>query len=341
RRSRAPFTPINRFKNSFNTANIKGALMKKIILFPIFILLVSLVLTACGDEKGQTQNENQKNQLSIYTTVFPLQYFTERIGDKFVRVNTVYPPGADEHTFEPSQKDMIKLADSDLFFYIGLGLEGFVEKAKESLKNEKVTLIPTAENLILNPVEDHDNDADHEDDGHGDFNPHVWLDPIYSKEMAAVIRDSLVEKMPENKEAFDQNYQQLAKELDELDFKFESMVQTAKNKNILVTHAAFSYWEQRYGIKENSISGLSTTNEPTQRDLEKIISLADKEGIQYILFEQNVQSKLAEIVQKEIGARALPLHNLGILTKENIKDKETYFTLMNQNLETLKTALND
>ncbi|MEH7249137.1 zinc ABC transporter substrate-binding protein [Neobacillus niacini] len=315
--------------------------MKKIILFPIFILLVGLVLTACGDQKGQTQNENQKNQLSIYTTVFPLQYFTERIGDKFVRVNTVYPPGADEHTFEPSQKDMIKLADSDLFFYIGLGLEGFVEKAKESLKNENVTLIPTAENLILNPVEDHDNDADHEDDGHGDFNPHVWLDPIYSKEMAAVIRDSLVKKMPENKEAFDQNYQQLVKELDELNLKFENMVQNAKHKNILVTHAAFSYWEQRYGIKENSISGLSTTNEPTQRDLEKIISLADKEGIQYILFEQNVQSKLAEIVQKEIGARALPLHNLGILTKENIKDKETYFTLMNQNLETLKTALND
>ena len=315
--------------------------MKKIILFPIFILVVSLVLTACGGEKGQTQNENEKNQLSIYTTVFPLQYFTERIGDKFVRVNTVYPPGADEHTFEPSQKDMIKLADSDLFFYIGLGLEGFVEKAKESLKNEKVTLIPTAENLILDPIEDHEEHADHEDDGHGDFNPHVWLDPIYSKEMAAVIRDSLVEKMPENKEAFDQNYQQLAKELDELNLKFESMVQTAKNKNILVTHAAFSYWEQRYGIKQNSISGLSTTNEPTQRDLEKIISLANKEGIHYILFEQNVQSKLAEIVQKELGAQALPLHNLGILTKENIKNKETYFTLMNQNLETLKTALND
>ncbi len=315
--------------------------MKKIILFPIFILVVSLVLTACGGEKGQTQNENEKNQLSIYTTVFPLQYFTERIGDKFVRVNTVYPPGADEHTFEPSQKDMIKLADSDLFFYIGLGLEGFVEKAKKSLKNEKVTLIPTAENLILDPIEDHEEHADHEDDGHGDFNPHVWLDPFYSKEMAAVIRDSLVEKMPENKEAFDQNYQQLAEELDALDLKFESMAQTAKNKNILVTHAAFSYWEQRYGIKQNSISGLSTTNEPTQRDLEKIISLANKEGIHYILFEQNVQSKLAQIVQKEIGARALPLHNLGILTKENIKNKETYFTLMNQNLETLKTALND
>ena len=331
------FSNLNR--NNSGLYIYKGALMKKIILFPIFILLVSLVMTACSEEKGQTQKE--KDQLSIYTTVFPLQYFTERIGGKFVSVKTIYPPGADEHTFEPSQKDMIKLADSDLFFYIGLGLEGFVEKAKGTLKNENVSLISTAESLILDPAEEHGDAEEEEDHGHGDFNPHVWLDPIYSKEMAAVIRDSLIEKMPQNKEVFDQNYQQLANELDELNSEFESTIQNAKHKNIIVTHAAFSYWEQRYGIEEISISGLSTTNEPTQRELEKIISLADKQGFRYILFEQNVQSKLAEIVQKEIGARALPVHNLGILTKENIKDNETYFSLMKQNLESLKTALND
>ncbi|MEH7492327.1 metal ABC transporter solute-binding protein, Zn/Mn family [Neobacillus niacini] len=305
----------------------------------MFILLISLVITACSAENEQT--DNKKEQLTIYSTVFPLQYFTERIGGKYVTVNTIYPPGADEHTFEPSQKDMIKLADSDLFFYIGLGLEGFVESAKESLKNENVSLIPTAEDLILDPAEEHEAHDDHEDDGHGDFNPHVWLDPVYSKEMATVIRDSLIEKMPQNKETFNQNYQKLADELDQLNSEFESTIQTAKHKEILVTHAAFSYWEQRYGLREISISGLSTTNEPTQRELENIISLADKQGLHYILFEQNVQSKLAEIVQKEIDAKALPVHNLGILTKENIKDNETYFTLMEQNLESLKTALND
>jgi zinc transport system substrate-binding protein len=312
--------------------------MKKIILLP-FILLISLVIAACSTENGQS--EKKKEQLTIYSTVFPLQYFTERIGGKYVNVSTIYPPGADEHTFEPSQKDMIKLADSDLFFYIGLGLEGFVESAKESLKNENVTLIPTAEDLILDPVEEHEEHDDHEDHGEGDVNPHVWLDPIYSKDMAAVIRDSLIEKMPQNKETFNQNYQMLADELDQLNSEFESTIQNAKHKEILVTHAAFSYWEQRYGIEQISISGLSTTNEPTQRELEEIISLADKEGLHYILFEQNVQSKLAEIVQKEIGAKALPVHNLGILTKGNIKDKETYFSLMQQNLESLKTALND
>ena len=47
---------------------------------------------------------------------------------------------------------------------------------------------------------------------------------LYSKEMAAIIRDSLIEKMPENKEDFNQNYQQLANELDELNSEFETTI---------------------------------------------------------------------------------------------------------------------
>lgn len=324
--------------------------MKKIIIFLSFLLPFSLIMSACAN--GKDQSQKKKDLLTIYTTVFPLQYFTERIGGKFVTVQTVYPPGADEHTFEPSQKDMIKLADSDLFFYIGLGLEGFVEKAKQSLKNEHVTFAPVAEDLPLSSDGDsHEDEESHEQeeagsdeeghDEHGDVNPHVWLDPIYSKDLAAVIRDSLIEKLPQNKEVFNENYQQLAQELEDLNTEFENTIKNATHKNMIVTHAAFGYWEQRYGLEQISISGLTTSNEPTQRELEKIISLADHEGLHYILFEQNVQSKLAEIVQKEIGARALPIHNLGILTEENIEDKETYFSLMKQNLESLNTALNN
>ncbi|MEH7502218.1 zinc ABC transporter substrate-binding protein [Neobacillus drentensis] len=309
--------------------------MKKIILILSFLLPLSLLLSACSN--GKEQATKKKDQLSIYTTVFPLQYFTEQIGGKYVNVKTIYPPGADEHTFEPSQKDMMNLADSDLFFYIGLGLEGFVEKAKGTLKNEHVTLMPTAEKLKLPKIDDSHEEEDHD---HGDVNPHVWLDPIYSKEMAAVIRDALIKQMPQHKELFNENYQQLALKLDELNTNYEQTITSAKHKKIIVTHAAFSYWEKRYGIEQISISGLSTSNEPTQKELEKIISVAEHEGLHYMLFEQNVQSKLGKIVQKEIGAKALPIHNLAILTKENIKNKETYFSLMNKNLESLKIALN-
>jgi zinc transport system substrate-binding protein len=315
--------------------------MKKFILILSIFLPLSLFLSACSTNKDQTHTK--KDQLTIYTTVFPLQYFTERIGGKFADVKTIYPPGADEHTFEPSQKDMMNLADSDLFFYIGLGLEGFVEKAKGTLKNENVTLVPAADKLQL-PKDVHTDEEDedgHDDHHHGDVNPHVWLDPLYSKEMAAVIRDQLVKKMPENKELFNENYQKLALELDELNAQYEQSITNAKHKKMIVTHAAFGYWEHRYGIEQISISGLSTTNEPTQKELEKIISVADHEGLHYILFEQNVQSKLGKVVQKEINAKPLPIHNLAVLSKDDIKNKETYFSLMNKNLETLKTALNN
>lgn len=313
--------------------------MKKIILILSFLLPLSLLLSACSN--GKEQATKKKDQLSIYTTVFPLQYFTAQIGGKYVNVKTIYPPGADEHTFEPSQKDMMNLADSDLFFYIGLGLEGFVEKSKGTLKNEHVTLMPTAEKLKLPKIDDSHEEEEHDHDhGHGDVNPHVWLDPIYSKEIAAVIRDALIKQMPQHKELFNENYQQLALKLDELNTNYEQTITSAKHKKIIVTHAAFSYWEKRYGIEQISISGLSTANEPTQKELEKIISIAEHEGLHYMLFEQNVQSKLGKIVQKEIGAKALPIHNLAILTKDNIKNKETYFSLMNKNLESLKIALN-
>ncbi|MEH7414625.1 zinc ABC transporter substrate-binding protein [Neobacillus drentensis] len=309
--------------------------MKKVILILSFFLLLSLMLSGCSNDNSQSKEK--KDQLTIYTTVYPLQYFAEQIGGKYVNVKTIYPPGADEHTFEPSQKDMMNLADSDLFFYIGLGLEGFVEKAKDTLKNENVELVPTAAHLNL-PKDPHSGEG--EELGTNNVNPHGWLDPVYCKEMAKVIRDRLVSKMPQNKELFNKNYDKLAAELDDLNNRYKQAISKARHNKIMVTHAAFGYWENRYGLEQISISGLSTTNEPTQKELEKIISIAEHEGIHYILFEQNVQSKLGMVVQKEMGAKALHIHNLAVLSKDNLKNKETYFTLMDANLKTIEIALN-
>ena len=113
-------------------------------LFIVISLLTIALLTACSNKDMDNKKKNS-DQLSVYTTVYPLQYFTERIGGSHVDVKSIYPVGADEHTFEPTQKGMMELADSDLFFYIGLGLEGFVENAEKTLKNEHVTMVATAD----------------------------------------------------------------------------------------------------------------------------------------------------------------------------------------------------
>ena len=125
--------------------------MKRLILLLSFLLPISLFLAGVGNRKKKT-NGDSDNQLTVYTTVYPLQYFTEVIGGNAVHVETIYPPGSDEHTFDPSQKDMMKLADSDLFIYVGLGLEGFVEKAKSTLKDENVTLLEAGGNIHIEKV---------------------------------------------------------------------------------------------------------------------------------------------------------------------------------------------
>src|SRR5690606_24417976 len=101
--------------------------MKKNII--LLLLIFSLTIYLVGCSKSEKKPENKGDKATVYTTVYPLQYFTERIGGEYVDVKSIYPAGADEHSFDPSQKDMIALSDADLFFYIGLGLEGFVNKA--------------------------------------------------------------------------------------------------------------------------------------------------------------------------------------------------------------------
>ncbi|PAE24581.1 metal ABC transporter substrate-binding protein [Bacillus sp. 7894-2] len=323
--------------------------MKKAFL--IYILGLILILSGCTG--GKTEESSSKT--IVYTTVYPLQYFTEQIGGKAIEVETIYPPGSDEHTFEPSQKDMMKLADSDLFIFIGLGLEGFVEKAKDTLKNENVKMVAAGENLEFvhsdanhDPAHEEEDADDHEagaeeghDHDHGDIDPHVWLDPLYSKELAESIKNALVEQMPDQKEQFEQNYQELAQELDNLHNDFEQTVQSAKHQEFIVSHAAYGYWEDRYGLDQISVSGLNSSSEPTQKELQKIIAEAKEHDLKYVFFEQNVSSKLTEILQKEIGASPLLLHNLSVLTEEDLKENQTYFTLMQDNLSALKKSLNE
>lgn len=325
--------------------------MKKGILLSL-VLILTLFTAACGNKNNASETkQGNKDVIQIYTTVYPLQYFAERIGGDAVHVSSIYPTGSNEHTFEPTQKDMMALADADLFFYIGLGLEGFVENAKKTLASEHVKMVATVDAVPGNQLqanshdhegEDHDEDdedGDHDEHDHGPIDPHIWISPKISQNLALSIKDSLIEAAPAHKENFEKNYDQLISELQKLDADFDEMAHHAPNKTFFVSHAAFGYIANTYGLEQIAVAGLNSQDEPSQKKLTQIIDLAKEDNIKYILFEQNVSSKLSEVIQKEIGAESLVLHNLGVLSKEDIANNETYFTLMYRNLDTLKTVL--
>ncbi|MGK7378096.1 metal ABC transporter solute-binding protein, Zn/Mn family [Planococcus sp. 1R117A] len=326
--------------------------MKNLILLIALILL----LAACGNPASETQTEAEDDsKLQVKTTVYPLTYFTERIGGDRVTVESVYPAGANEHSFEPTQQDMIALAEADLMFYIGLGLEGFIDSAKKTLSNENVKFVATADSIsdeelvdASHSEEEHSDDAHeeeaHEEEGHeghnhGSTDPHVWISPVLSQKLAESIKDSLIEADPEGSETYENNYTKLITELEALDHSFADLSERVENDTFFVSHSAFGYIAEPYGFNQVAVAGLNSQDEPSQKELTKIVDLAKEKDIQYIIFEQNVSSNLTEVIQKEVGAEAVQMHNLGVLTQENIDNGETYFTLMEKNLQTLETVL--
>lgn len=338
--------------------------MKKLLL-PL--LLFIFIASACGNtEEAQTtadtENAATEEKLNIYTTVYPLTYFTERIGGEHVNVQSIYPAGSNEHTFEPTQQDMITLADADAVFYIGLGLEGFIDSAKKTLSNENVEFVATAESIPEADLgEGHSDEEEHEqghdegteeehnhaheegteeahDHGH-EVDPHIWISPVLSQQIAEAVKDELIERDGENAEEYEANYEQLVKELKELDQSFEQMAAAAEQKTFFVSHSAFGYWANAYGLEQVAVAGLNSQDEPSQQELVEIVKQAEELNIDHIAFEQNVSSRLTEVIQNEIGAEAVQLHNLSVLTQDEIDAGETYFSLMQKNLEVMEEIL--
>jgi zinc transport system substrate-binding protein len=303
------------------------------------LLVISGLLYGCSGETQEQQSKKEKDVLTIYTTVYPLQDFTEKIGGKYVHVQSIYPPGVEAHTFEPTTKTMKQLADADAFIYIGQGMESFADKIKETLQNERVHFLAATKGIDLLASTQEEHGDEHEHGHHGDKDPHVWLDPIRSITIAENIRDLLIELKPEKKEIFMKNFETLKAKLENLDRQFQTVVNQSPKKEILVSHAAYGYWENRYGIKQLSVSGFSPTNEPSQKELAALIQTAKQHHIKYVIFEQNITSKMTEIVKNEIGADALRLNNLETRTNQNIKEKKDYFDLMEENIAVLKKAL--
>ncbi|MED3824134.1 metal ABC transporter substrate-binding protein [Priestia flexa] len=312
--------------------------MKVKATFMALALGTAAFLAGCGADNSDEQASSKDDKLTVYTTIFPLQDFTKKIGGDEVNVESVLPPGVDAHSYEPTTKDMVEIAKGDAFIYSGIGLEGFADKAQDTLKNEDVAMVEAAKGIEL--AESTHSDEDEHAHGHGDTDPHIWLDPVLSIQLAENIKNELIELKPEAKEEFEKNYEDLKAQLEELDQKLETTISEGKHKEILVSHAAYGYWEKRYGLTQISVAGLSPTNEPSQKQLQSIIKEANEHNIKYFIFDQNLEPKVSKLVQKEVGAEALTLHNLESATKDDVANKEDYFSIMDKNIETIQKALN-
>lgn len=323
--------------------------MKRIILLTIFI--IATILGACG---GTDSQEVEEDNVLIYTSIYPLQFLIEQLTQDVATVESIYPPGVDAHTYEPTSKEITEIARADMFFYLGANMESFSETIKRALENETIEFIELGQHkeLFIESKYDHHHDHGHHetphhnehenhhhDIHHADLDPHIWLDPLRMVQLAEIIVDELITFDAENETMYKENFAQLEEQLLALHEQFSTTLQQKDHKQIIVSHAAYGYWEERYGLEQVPISGVTSSDEPSQKELVNIAKFAEETGTSFIVVDQMGANRLTVAIQEYIGAELKTIHHLETLTEEDIENKETYFTIMEQNIATLDEIL--
>ncbi|MGM8211996.1 metal ABC transporter solute-binding protein, Zn/Mn family [Virgibacillus sp. W0430] len=302
--------------------------------------LISLIFTIAGCTNTVQTNDENDSTLTIYTSIYPIQYAVEQIAGEVATVKSVYPPGVDAHTFEPTSKEITDMANANMFIFLGAGMESFTSTAAEALDKQNIVFVELANHEALFSEQEHshhdENDGDdHEHDGQ---DPHIWLDPLRMIKLSEIVKQELIQLSPEHEQIFTENFVELEQKLHTLDGDFKLTLEQKINKDIIVAHAAYGYWEERYGINQIAVHGLTSGDEPSQKDLTKIAKKAKENNLNYVIFEQTGSDKVTKIIQEYIQAEPLYIHNLEVRTEQDIQNHYDYLSIMRENLDVLDQA---
>ena len=288
--------------------------------------MLAIVISACGSTSGDIP---QDDRLTVVTTVYPLMYFTERIGGVELDVRPLVSAGVEVHTFEPTPADIQLLASADLIVANGLGLEPWLDRAIAAIGDSAAAVIKASN---VKGARQDKNDAHR-------WDPHLWLDPVLAAAQVARLRDALVAADPGATATFVTNSATLLEDLAILDSIYASRLAECTQRHFVTTHAAYGYVAERYRLEQISIAGLTPEAEPSPRDLADLVEQVRALGLTHVLVEPSLSSRIAETLAAETSLELLPIHQLGSVTLSELADSNDYLGLMRANIDSLTTAL--
>ncbi len=262
-------------------------------------------------------------RLRVIATVYPLADAAERIGGPQVDVRNLTPAGAEAHDLELSSRQVDDLEDADVVLFVGGGFQPAVEAAVEGRTGGTVDV---TDGLDLAP-------------GEGATDPHFWLDPTLLATVAASVGSAMVAADPDGRAELDSNLATYRADLEALDRRFATGLADCERREIVTTHAAFSYLAARYDLVQRPITGLSPESEPEPGRLAELRDLIAREGITTVFTEELLSPDLARTLAREAGVRTATLDPLEGLTPDRSEAAADYFTVMDDNLAALRAAL--
>lgn len=311
-------------------------MFKKILSIILAAVFLLLVLSGCVSQKPADDGK-----LTVITTIFaPYDFVRQIVGDK-ARVIMLIPPGVESHSYEPTPSDIIEIENADLFFYVSEHTETWVTQILSALKNKQVEVVNIAEGT---GIEIHAHDHEHHD-GHTEdceTDEHIWTNLSYASQMIDFIGKKLAEKDKTNASFYLENAQKYSGEILKLKDDFVSMISSAKRNEIVSgSRFALKNFTTEFGLHFTAAFDSCVDNtEPSAAVMAKIIDKINDDKIPAIFYEELTEPKIARAVSLETGAKMLLLHSCHNVSADELKNGETYVSLMKQNYENLKEALN-
>ncbi|EKQ55074.1 MULTISPECIES: metal ABC transporter substrate-binding protein [unclassified Clostridium] len=294
--------------------------MKKKIISGLLATLMGFMLIGCSANTKVT-NQNNNDKLNITVSIYPLKEFTEKIaGDKAV-VTCLVPDNMEPHDYEPKTKDFQTLTKSNIFIYNGLGMESWVDKINESIKDKNVVIVDSSSGVEVRK------------EGNA-IDPHIWLSLKNAEIQSENIKDALIKLDEKNKEYYEANYNNFKGELENLYNEYKPKFDTLSKKNFITGHAAFGYLCRDFGLTQKSVENLFAEGEPTPKQLEELVNFCKENNIKTVFSESLASPKISQTLAKEVGAEVVP-----ILTLESKEDDKDYIQAMKYNLDEIYRCL--
>lgn len=278
--------------------------------------------------------------MKVMATFMPVYDIAVHIGGDLAEVRLLLPPGASPHTYEPTIRDSMAMEDSAIVFKLGLSLDDWIDKALKSSESKTRKIIVISKGIDLIPLDGEEckgcgGKHDHSHDGAKGSDPHVWMDPVLMKTMAANVRDAYMEALPDKKEIIVANYEKYVKMLDELDRDYREKLSKYKVKDFVTFHALLNYTARRYGLNQVDVIVGFAGKEPEPRHLIAVIEKLKKTGVKTVLAEPQFSTRASESIASEIGGKVVIIDPIGSLSDP---ERNTYEKNMRKNLQALEEA---
>ena len=228
------------------------------------------------------------------------------IAGDLLEVETIIPPGANGHTYEPVPGDAIKAAAADLYIENGMGLNDSVTRfvmANYDSPNREVRLsdvIPKPEVISTDTPEQI---AAH---GHSHaYNAHFWTDPNYAILYARKVGTALANLDPANQAVYAARTESFVSRLTALDMAFREAITSipAQNRKLVVYHDSWSYFGRRYGIPVVGAIQPVSFAEPSAEEIRRMIDQIKRERVPAFFGSEVFPTEVLEVVARETGSR--------------------------------------